>query len=60
MPGAPPPTRQRSRSRGSDSTDAGSLWRCEGPNEKESATNMRLGGKWPQMTRQLELPLVQR
>ena len=41
-------------------TDAGSLWRCEGPNEKESETSMRLGGKRPQMTRQLELPLANR
>ncbi len=38
-------------------TDTGSLWRCEGPNEKESETNMHLVGKRPQMTRQLELPL---
>jgi group II intron reverse transcriptase/maturase len=32
----------------------------EGPNEKESETSMRLGGKRPQKTRQLELPFSNR
>jgi group II intron reverse transcriptase/maturase len=32
----------------------------EGPNEKESERTMRLGGKGPQMTRQLELPQANR
>ena len=32
----------------------------EGPNEKESETSMRLGGKRPQKTRQLELPISNR
>ena len=33
---------------------------CEGPNEEESETNVRLRGKRPQMSRQLELPLENR
>jgi group II intron reverse transcriptase/maturase len=32
----------------------------EGPNGEESETNVRLGGKRPQKTRQLELPLANR
>jgi group II intron reverse transcriptase/maturase len=33
---------------------------CEGPNEEESETDVSLEGKWPQMSRQLELPLWSR
>jgi len=32
----------------------------EGPNGKESKTTVRLGGKGPRMTRQLELPVSNR